>query len=79
MPDPARRHKDNPGSMFSTSGDGATGMSAGLHYFDAVDGAEPETFEIRYVDAAEAAMWASERGYLFSPDDIAVRSIAYPE
>lgn len=65
--------------MFITCGDGPTGVSAGLSYFDAVEGAEPETFEIRYVDAAEAAKWASERGCLFPSDDIAVRLIAYPE
>ena len=65
--------------MFSTSGNGPTGMSSGLHYIQEIDGAEPETFEVRYVDPAEAAMWASERGYLFPSDDIAVRSIAYPE
>ncbi len=65
--------------MFSTSGDGATGLNAGLHHFNGIDGAEPETFEIRYVDAAEAAKWASERGYLFTSDDIPVRSIVFPE
>jgi hypothetical protein len=65
--------------MFSTSGDGVTAMSAGLRYFHELDDAECETFEIRYVDAAEAAMWASERGYLFPSDDIPVRLIAYPE
>jgi hypothetical protein len=65
--------------MFRTSGDGATGTSAGLRYFPEIDDADGESFEIRYVDAAEAATWASERGYLFPFEDIAVRSIAYPE
>lgn len=34
-------------------------------------------FEIRYVDPAEAASWASERGFLFSLDDVPPAVVAY--
>jgi hypothetical protein len=65
--------------MFSTSGDSFTGSSGGLRHFSGIDGADGETFEIRYVDDAEAAMWATERGYLLGPDDITTGLLAYPE
>jgi hypothetical protein len=59
--------------MFSISGDGAAEFAAGLHVSDG------ETFEVRYVDDAQAAMWACERGYLFSQDDFTIASAAYPD
>jgi hypothetical protein len=57
--------------MFSTCSDGSPELRAGLHVADG------EMFEIRYVDPAEAASWASERGFLFSLDDVPPAVVAY--
>lgn len=57
--------------MIPTPGDASLGMSAGMHV---VDG---EPFEIRYVDAAQAALWAGERGCVLSPEDIPPAVYAY--
>lgn len=57
--------------MFSTCGEGNGGLGAGLH------DADGETFEIRYVDPAEAARWAQERGYLFGQEYLPPTMIAY--
>ena len=59
--------------MFGTWGDGGTDPRSAPHCACA-DG---ETFEIRYVDAAEASVWASERGFLFGQDDLSTTVTAY--
>ena len=57
------------GTMFSNcSGDGSCACT------HAADG---ETFEVRYVDAADAAMWASERGFALNQEDIPPTTLAY--
>jgi hypothetical protein len=57
--------------MSTTPGDPSSGMSAGMHV---VDG---ETYEIRYVDASDIAMWAGERAFALSPEDIPPSVYAY--
>jgi hypothetical protein len=58
--------------MFSTSDSGQYSVSsAGFHVADG------ETFEIRYVDSAQAASWACERGFVLNPEDIPPAALAY--
>lgn len=58
--------------MFMTSGDGGSAPGTGVYEADG------ETFEIRYVDPAEAELWASERGMSFNhPNDIPPPLIGY--
>ena len=54
----------------SSGGDGF-GISADPHVADG------EAFEIRYVDAAEAASCARERGFALNPEDIPPTTLAY--
>ncbi|HEX4430047.1 MAG TPA: hypothetical protein VHZ96_12345 [Frankiaceae bacterium] len=59
--------------MFSNGGGDGSGANSGLHTADG------ETYEIRYVDAAEAASWACDRGFLLNPEDIPPTVLAYFE
>ncbi len=57
--------------MFDHTGTGDVGLSQGTYVADG------EVFEIRYVDSQEAALWASERGYLFAQEDLPPAVVTY--
>lgn len=57
--------------MSYTLAEGRPMPSAGVHEADG------EIYEIRYVDAAEAATWACERGVSFLYDDMPPPAIGY--
>ncbi len=57
--------------MFMTSGGDSPSADSEL------PGADGLTFEIRYVDAAEAASWACERGFELNPEDLPPTVLAY--
>lgn len=60
--------------MISGLGDGPPAFRPHEH---CREGADRESFEIRYVDPAEATLWASERGFCFGQDDFSSPVIAY--
>jgi hypothetical protein len=57
--------------MFMTSSGDALRGESDLHGTDGL------TFEIRYVDAAEAASWACERGFVLNPEDLPPTVLSY--
>jgi len=54
----------------SCGGDGS-GPDADLHVADGI------TFEIRYIDTAQAAKWACERGFVLNQEDLPPAALTY--
>jgi hypothetical protein len=57
--------------MFKSCGGDGFNADSDLHAADEL------TFEIRYVDAAQAASWACERGFVINQEDLPPTVLTY--